>query len=116
MGLDSGLQKLWTPRFVPREAGCVFDQCGQACQSVCPTGAIVKVEEKLVRIGRSRVNERTCLAWRGNPCLVCYERCRFNAISLDRERPVVRADRCTGCGACEETCPTRKASISVRPI
>lgn len=116
MGLDSGLQKLWTPRFVPREAGCVFDQCGQACQGVCPTGAIEKIDPKHVRIGQAHVNERTCLAWRGNPCLVCYERCRFNAISLDRERPVVRADRCTGCGACEETCPTRKASINVRPI
>lgn len=116
MGLDSGLQKLWTPRFVPRQAGCVFDQCGQACQSVCPTHAIERVEPGQVRIGRAQVNKRTCLAWRGNPCLVCYERCRFNAISLDRERPVVQADKCTGCGACEETCPTGKASIKVLPL
>jgi len=116
MGLDTGLQKLWTPRFVPREAGCVFDQCGQACQGVCPTRAIQKVDAAHVRIGRARVNKRTCLAWRGNPCLVCYERCRFNAIALDRERPEVKADRCTGCGACEETCPTAKASIRVMPI
>ena len=116
MGLEAGLQKLWTPRFVPRQAGCIFEQCSQACQGVCPTGAIERVEAPATRIGLAQVNRRTCLAWRGKPCLVCFERCRFNAIELDGQRPLVGADKCTGCGACEETCPTARASITVSPI
>lgn len=116
MGLDSGLQKLWTPRFVPREAGCVFDQCGQACQGVCPAHAVERIEPSQVRIGQAYVDKRTCLAWRGRSCLVCLERCRFNAITHSGGRPVVQAEKCTGCGACEETCPTQNASIYVLPL
>jgi ferredoxin len=113
MGLGSGLQKLWTPRFVPREAGCVFDQCGQACQTVCPAGAIERVEPAKVKIGTAHVNTRTCLGYNGRSCLVCKERCRFNAIRADGLRPRVSENICTGCGACEETCPTRASSIVV---
>jgi len=115
-GLDSGLRKLWTPTFQPRTAGCIFDQCSQACETVCPAGAIQRVKPADVRIGLARIDHRTCLGWRGRQCLVCMERCRFNAISVNGLRPSVLPDKCTGCGACEETCPTSPESIKVYPL
>lgn len=113
MGLEAGLQKMWTPRFEPRTAGCVFDQCDQACARVCPAAAIERQAPEEVRIGVARLDRRRCLGWKGEPCLVCQERCRFNAIRSSGLRPAVDADRCTGCGACEQTCPTEPASIRV---
>lgn len=115
MGLDGGLQKLWTPRFVPRTAACIFDQCDHACARVCPAGAITYQRPGEVRIGVARVNKRTCLGWKGEVCLVCQERCRFNAIENRGLRPVVIDQACTGCGACEQTCPTEPTSIFVVP-
>ena len=113
MGLEGGLQKLWTPRFEPRTAGCIYDQCGQACAHVCPAAAIERQKPEEVRIGVARITRRTCLGWIGEPCLVCQERCRFDAISNNGLRPFVDEDACTGCGACEETCPTGPTSIKV---
>lgn len=115
MGIDSGFQKLSTPRFVPREAGCIFEQCEQACQRVCPAGAIDALKPDEVFIGTAKVNKQTCLGWRGKSCIVCVERCRFNAIEVSGLRPRVIEEKCTGCGACEETCPTQQASIKVFP-
>ncbi len=113
MGLEGGFQNLWVPRFYPRTAGCVFDQCDQACARVCPALAIERLEPKDVRIGLAQIDKHRCLGWRGRRCLVCQERCRFNAIAAEGLRPVVLEDKCTGCGACEETCPTEPASIRV---
>lgn len=115
MGLSAGLQKMWTPRFVPAKAGCIFDQCDFACTKVCPVGAIEPVAVEDVKIGLAHVQKGTCLGWLGRPCLVCFERCRFNAIEMDGDRPMVRKEKCTGCGACEETCPTTPGSIRVSP-
>jgi polyferredoxin len=115
-GLDSGLQKLWTPTFQPRTAGCIFDQCSQACETVCPAGAIERVKPAEVRIGLARIDHHTCLGWLGKQCLVCMERCRFNAVKVDGLRPSVLHEKCTGCGACEETCPTTPESIKVYPL
>ena len=113
MGLEDGFQKLWTPRFYPRKAGCISDQCNQVCARVCPAGAIKRRESDDFKIGTARVNTRTCLGYRGQLCLVCMERCRFEAIEADGLRPVIIEDECTGCGACENTCPTEPASIRV---
>jgi len=119
MGLESGLSKFSTPRFEPREAACVFDQCSQACSAVCPAGAISEVDvsdPKNVRIGYAAVNTRTCRGYKGIECLVCQEKCRFQAIGNNGIKPVVRVARCTGCGSCEESCPTSQTSIKVFPV
>ncbi|MFH1150161.1 MAG: 4Fe-4S dicluster domain-containing protein [Actinomycetota bacterium] len=115
MGLEGGLQKLWTPRFVPRTAGCIYEQCDQACRRVCPAGAIEEQAPDRVAIGLAHVDTKRCLGHKGRQCLVCQERCRFNAIDADGLVPVVVPAKCTGCGACEETCPTQPSSIRVFP-
>jgi polyferredoxin len=117
MGLEAGLQKLWTPRFMPSKAACTFDKCNQACQRVCPAGAIKRLDPTEVRIGTAAIERRTCLQWKGGKCLFCADACRFKAIEKDsRNRPVVLAEKCTGCGACENICPVKPSSIVVRPL
>ncbi len=113
MGLEDGLGKLWTPRFEPRTAGCIYEQCDQACARVCPVNAIERQKPEDVKIGLAHVSKQTCLGWKGKPCLVCQERCRFNAIENNGLKPVVVEDKCTGCGACEQTCPTEPTSIAI---
>ncbi|MBU4174482.1 MAG: 4Fe-4S binding protein, partial [Actinobacteria bacterium] len=116
MGIEDGFQKLWTPRFHPRTAPCTFDKCDQACARVCPSGAITRQAPEYVAIGTAHVNQSTCRSWKGRICVVCKERCRFNAIDIDEHRrPHVNTDRCNGCGACQSACPTEPASIQVFP-
>lgn len=100
-GASVGLPSLWTPHADPLRASCDPD-CTN-CGSVCPTGAIrhLPLEEKReARMGLAVVDE-TCIQ-----CFRCISACPYNAIvEMGPDLPVwVRADRCVGCGACENTC------------
>lgn len=62
-----------------------------------------------------RVRETTCLAYR-SICTVCSERCpEEGAIRLEAGRPVVVAERCTGCGSCIGSCPAPINGFEVLP-
>ncbi|MDD5667768.1 MAG: 4Fe-4S dicluster domain-containing protein [Actinomycetota bacterium] len=107
-GKGFGAARLWTPRFNPALGKCEFELCGRACAQACPVGAIREPDDADVRIGTAAVTRSKCIAWNeGKACLVCYERCSYAAIEIDsRGRPRVLADKCTGCGACQNTCVT----------
>jgi ferredoxin len=107
-GKEYGATKLWTPRLDPSLAKCEFTLCDRACAQSCPVGAIARPPDEQVQIGTAAVTHSKCIAWaQGKSCLVCYERCSFQAIDFDsRGRPRVIADNCTGCGACQNTCVT----------
>lgn len=107
-GREYGARKQWTPRFNPALAKCEFELCGRTCARACPVGAIRRPADEDVRIGTARVDRRKCIAWaEGKACLVCHERCTYGAIEPDsRGRPRVVEERCTGCGACQNTCVT----------
>ena len=91
-----------------------------ACSQVCPAGAIkpVSVEQKLaVRIGVAHVNLDLCLPATGkDSCGNCAYHCPSGAIRMVRQQgsrmqiPTVSEDRCIGCGACENLCPSRPIS------
>jgi Pyruvate/2-oxoacid:ferredoxin oxidoreductase delta subunit len=50
--------------------------------------------------------DHLCLAYLGTFCSVCVERCpEAGAIAVEKGRPTVVADRCTGCGICVDVCP-----------
>ena len=106
--LEAGLAGLYTPRLVPRIGYCeeLCDFCGR----VCPTEAIrpVTMEEKrLLQIGVAHIDKTRCIAWDTDKiCLVCNEQCSYQAIIGDeKKRPIVKEEKCTGCGICENKCP-----------
>jgi MauM/NapG family ferredoxin protein len=109
-------QEMGTPVIVPRRIPCYL--CLK-CPPVCPTGALNPVANREdVQMGVARINTRTCLPYAGVLCRACYERCPIyrEAIVLDQEiYPVVRAEKCVGCGICENVCPTDPPSIVVVP-
>ena len=108
---------------------------------VCPTGALDKslVSEKdesgekklninLAKMGLAVIDMETCIAYSGIQCDACYRTCPLidKAITVDYTRnertgkhailaPVVHSISCTGCGLCEKSCVTRKASVFVLP-
>ncbi len=116
--LKAGLEGLFSPTLVPRLAACAVN-CA-VCGSVCPTGAIRKlpVEEKIqAKIGTAWIDRQNCLVWnQDKKCLVCGEVCPYHAISFQPAQgrkngvPVVHANRCAGCGWCENKCPVEGAA------
>ena len=106
--LEAGLAGLYTPRLVPRIGYC--EEMCNFCGQVCPTEAIrhITMEEKrLIQIGVAHIDKTRCIAWDTDKiCLVCNEQCSYQAIiGDDKKRPIVREEKCTGCGICENKCP-----------
>ena len=101
------------------ENGYCRPEC-TACSQVCPAGAIkpVTVEQKqTIRIGVAKVNLDLCLPAQGkDSCGNCSYHCPSGAIRMVRQQgsrmqiPTVSEDRCIGCGACENLCPSRPIS------
>ncbi len=113
----AGVEGLFSPSLVPRLAACAVN-CA-VCGSVCPTGAIRKlpIDEKIqAKIGTAWIDRQNCLVWnQDKKCLVCGEVCPYHAISFQPAEgrrngvPVVHANRCAGCGWCENKCPVEGA-------
>ncbi|MBR5706310.1 MAG: 4Fe-4S binding protein [Bacteroidaceae bacterium] len=101
------------------ENGYCRPEC-TACSQVCPAGAIkpVTVDQKqTIRIGVAKVNLDLCLPAQGkDSCGNCSYHCPSGAIRMVRQQgsrmqiPTVSEDRCIGCGACENLCPSRPIS------
>ncbi len=125
-GFEHGFNGLWTPKVVPDWSGCE-PSCNN-CGHVCPTGAVRALtldEKRAARIGLAQVDQHTCLPYAGQgSCQLCVDECRmagYDAIEfirvggeLDEQgepvegsghlAPVVRKDRCIGCGLCQMRC------------
>ena len=121
--LEAGIQGLFSPRLIPRIGYCEY-QCN-LCGQVCPTGALQQLtlkEKKRTALGLAQFVKDRCLPHaQGVNCLVCEEHCPTapKAIQFRVEqlfiphtgetneilRPYVVAERCIGCGTCENVCP-----------
>jgi Pyruvate/2-oxoacid:ferredoxin oxidoreductase delta subunit len=89
---------------------------GYPCIASCGPGALTFLDRRLRTIGLAEIAP-SCLAHLGQECHACEEACRdARAIRPDAEgRPVVSADRCTGCALCVGKCPADPPAIAVRP-
>ena len=93
------------------------------CGNVCPLDAIrplTREEKRTTRIGLAEVHLGHCIVTReGTACGACAEHCPTAALQMKvwggftLGRPVVDADLCVGCGACQFACPAlpRKAIL-----
>jgi ferredoxin-type protein NapF len=106
--LEAGLAGLYTPRLVPRVGYC--EEFCNFCGKVCPTEAIRYLpfeEKRLLQMGIAHIDKTRCIAWDTEKiCLVCNEQCSYQAIVGDeKKRPIIKEEKCTGCGICEHKCP-----------
>lgn len=103
------------------ERGYCRPECTR-CSEVCPTGAINKItkEQKTsIRAGHAVWIEKNCIAITdGVSCGNCAKHCPSGAITLvdvktetsSYKKVAVNTERCLGCGACENLCPSRPFS------
>ncbi|MDO8962860.1 MAG: 4Fe-4S binding protein [Coriobacteriia bacterium] len=128
----AGLEGVFTPEMDYGVAFCDWS-CNE-CGKVCPTGAIMPLTlevKRTTRIGRAYLDRNRCIPWADyKTCLVCQELCpvpdkaitlhevtvtNADGVSVKLGRPEVVADRCIGCGVCENACPVvHESAILVR--
>jgi ferredoxin-type protein NapG len=96
------ISSVGTPRLDFTEGYCDF--CGD-CIEVCPTGAISAAAPTATTLGVAAIARDMCISWDWGACNRCVAACPEGAIIVDESsRPIVDAERCTGCGACEAVC------------
>jgi len=115
-----------TPTFVPRQVPCYM--CADIpCTHACPTGALDRALPSIeqARMGLAVVDPGSCLSFLGLRCEICYRVCplKDKAIAIVHQPrqlsrhalfvPVIDAAACTGCGLCEQRCPTEVAAIRI---
>ncbi|MDE6315310.1 MAG: 4Fe-4S dicluster domain-containing protein, partial [Muribaculaceae bacterium] len=118
---SSGLATLMQPES-SYERGYCRPECTR-CSEVCPSGAISPItaaEKSAIQIGHAVWIKENCLPLTdGVACGNCARHCPAGAITMvpsdaDNENspkiPVVDTERCIGCGACENLCPSRPFS------
>lgn len=104
------------------ERGYCRPECTK-CSEVCPAGAILKIsaaDKSSIQIGHAVWVKENCIPLTdGVECGNCARHCPTGAIQMvpsdehnpgSPKIPVVNAERCIGCGACENLCPARPFS------
>lgn len=104
------------PFIDPGVAACTM--CDElACMTQCPSSALMLVPREEIDLGTAAWNESLCLRHAGDPCTMCVDHCPVGTLALEvlDNRIVVHEDHCTGCGSCQNNCPTYPKSIVVTP-
>jgi len=120
-GLGGGIRELGTPVIAARARACIL--C-MACTQVCPTGALRKLEPtpegmRAVAMGTAFLTESICYSYSGRTCGACYRACPLPGEAMTiglLEQPTVHAEKCVGCGLCEQACIHMPQAIRVVPV
>jgi ferredoxin-type protein NapG len=105
------------PYIEPDASACVMCD-GLYCMSQCPSSALMLVPREDIDLGTAEWNASLCLRTvTGEPCTMCVDHCPVGTMALEviDNRIVVHEDHCTGCGVCQNNCPTHPKSITVIP-
>ena len=135
---SSSLDRFMQPE-VSFERGYCRPECTR-CSEVCPTSAIqpiTKEQRTAIQVGHAVWTRDLCVPVKdGKPCGLCARKCPAQAIQMvplqagvhqdgwrwrdadnneiPREKvlliPVVNEEKCIGCGACENLCPSSPLS------
>ena len=118
---SSDLSRFMQPE-VSYERGYCRPECTR-CSEVCPAGAIKPIsrEDKAsTQVGHAVWIRKNCIVITdGVHCGNCERHCPTGAIQMvprdennprSHKIPVINAERCIGCGACENLCPARPYS------
>jgi ferredoxin-type protein NapG len=90
---------------------------GLECMHHCPSGALVPTPLEAIDMGTAVWHEQRCIRSHGEYCTMCVDHCPVGTVALELvdERILVHDDGCTGCGVCQNNCPTDPKSIIVIP-
>ncbi len=112
----SGPRGAGAPYIVPSEMACVICD-GLHCMQNCPTNALVFTPPAEIDMGVAVWHEHLCVRSRGENCTICVDQCPMGsaALVLEEGRVKVIEEGCSGCGVCEQQCPTTPKSITVTP-
>ena len=118
---SSSLESFMQPE-VSYERGYCRPECTK-CSEVCPTSAIsliAKEDKSSTQVGHAVWIPDNCVVLTdGVNCGNCARHCPVGAITMieqspddlnERLIPMVDVERCIGCGACENLCPSRPFS------
>lgn len=135
---SNSLDRFMQPE-ISYERGYCRPECNR-CSQVCPTSAIqpVTIEERTaIQVGHAVWTRDLCVPVKdGKPCGLCANKCPAQAIQMvplqagvhqdgwrwrdadnqeiPREKvlliPVINEEKCIGCGACENLCPSNPLS------
>ncbi len=111
-----------TPYVDPNDQACVV--CDElACMKVCPSAALRLVGRLEIRMGLARVDHETCVRTKGQDCTECVDQCPLGVVAirinehgrLEVIDPARTGEGCTGCGVCQQVCPTKPKAIRIEP-
>lgn len=115
---SAGLMTLMQPE-MSYDRGYCRPECVK-CSEVCPTGAIrliTKEDKTAIQIGHAVwVKDKCVVNTDGVSCDNCARHCPTKAIQMvakdpaltdSPKIPIINAEICIGCGACENLCPAR---------
>lgn len=90
---------------------------GQPCMPACPTGALQITPLSQIDMGTANWFDQTCRRTQGEDCTICVDDCPVGTAAIELLDGIVHVheEGCTGCGVCQNHCPTEPRSIIVIP-